>query len=216
MLNVVRLRRSWSQHVDGRLEDLGLPPTTPLRPARLGRGLPVPPVVALVAVISALAGIALGYGMVPRPDPLPSSSPARTGVASVASPSPSGSAVSSVAPTPQPSPDAYEVPPAGGLTLSEALAALNRSGTALSKFGANIPESAVIYARAERWGPMPSLVAAPEQWVWAIAISNSFLARPSCGGSQPPQPCTSQATTMMVILNYNTGAYLEDWSPAFP
>jgi hypothetical protein len=121
-----------------------------------------------------------------------------------------------VATAPQPSPSAYEVPPTGGLALSEALAALNKSGTALSRFGKNIPELAVIYARAERWGPMPSLIAAPEQWVWAIAISGSFAARPSCGSQPAPQPCPSQATTTMVILNYDTGAYLEGWSPAFP
>ena len=201
--------------MDGRLEELDLPPTTPLRPARLGRGLPVPPVVALVAVISVLAGIALGYRFVPQPVPLPSSSPATTEVALVASPSPSKLDAPSIAP--EPSPTAYEVPPTGGLTLSEALAALNKSGTALRKLGRDVPESSVIYARAERWGPMPSLVDAPEQWVWAIAISGSFVAQPSCGGAQPtPQPCPSQATTTMLILNYNTGAYLEAWSPAFP
>ena len=68
----------------------------------------------------------------------------------------------------------------------------------------------------ERYGDLPSLVSAPDQWVWAIAVSSSLLDSPPCGGPGTPQPCPSPDATTMFILNYNTGAYLGDWSPAFP
>ena len=204
--------------MDGRFGDLDLPPTTPLRPTQLGRGLPVPPVVTLAAVVCVFAGIALGYGIAPKPGPLPSSSVAA--VSLVESPSPAGSTVPSVAPTAQPAPIAFELPPEGGLTLGEALAAFNKDlmtipGAALM-IGPNIPETAVIYARVQRYGELPSLVTSPEQWVWAIDIRGSFQPV-GCGGSQStPQPCPGPFTTAMIVLNYNTGAFLATWSPAFP
>lgn len=206
--------------MDGRLGDLDLPPTTPVRPTQLGRGLPVPPVVALVAVVAVFAGIAFGYGIAPKPAPLPSSSPTTATVSTVESPSPPGSPVPSVAPTPDPTSSANDLPPGGGLSLSQALAALNEnlkdSPASLLAIGPNIPESAVFYARVERYGDLPSLVQSPEEWVWAVAIRGSFQPA-ACRSSQPsPQPCPGPSTTAMVILNYNTGAVLVTWSPAFP
>ena len=206
--------------MDGRFGDLDLPPTTPLRPTQLGRGLPVPPVVAIVAVIGVFAGIALGYGMAPKPGPLPSSSPTVATVSLVESLSPSGAPGPSVAPTSQPAPSADEVPPAGGLTLSEALAAFNKSlvdiPASVSMIGPSIPASAVIYARVERYGDLPSLVESPEEWVWAIGIRGSFQPATCSDSQSTPQPCPGPFTTAMIILNYNTGAFLATWSPAFP
>jgi hypothetical protein len=136
-------------------------------------------------------------------------------VSAVDSPPLSGSPDPSI-PGALPVPTGFEVPPTGGLTLSQALAALNNSGTTQRKFGTNVPELAVVYARVERYGDLPSLVSAPDQWVWAIAVSSSLLDSPPCGGPGTPQPCPSPDATTMFILNYNTGVYLEDWSPAFP
>lgn len=195
--------------MDGHLGGLDLPPTQPLRPTQLGRGLPVPPVVALVAVVGLFVGLAFGYGIAPKPGPLPSSSPAMTTVSLVESASPSASLALSVAPTAEPTPSAYELPPAGGLTLSEALAALDQNGTSIS-------ESAVIYARVERYGeatPNP-FAGSPDEWVWAIVIRGSFEGF-GCGGYLGSrEPCPSPATTEMLILDYDTGAFLESWSPA--
>lgn len=199
--------------MDGRPGDLDLPPTTPLRPKQLGRGLPVPPVVALVAVVGVFAGIALGYGIGPKPSPLPSSSPTMARVSLVESAAPPGSHAPSISPAAEPSPSGYELPPSGGLTLSEALAALNKV------IEPNIPESAVIYARVERYGELPSLVEAPDEWVWAIVIRGAFQPAPCGSSQQTPQPCPGQPgsfTTTMIILSYNTGALLVTWSPAFP
>ena len=184
--------------MDGHLGGLDLPPTTPLRPTQLGRGLPVPPVVVLVAVVGLFAGLALGYGIAPKPGPLPSSSPTMATVSLVESASPSASLALSVAPTAEPTSSAYELPPAGGLTLSEALAALDQNGMSVS-------ESAVIYARVERYGeatPNP-FAGSPDEWVWAIAIRGSFEGH-GCGGfnrrpdparRQPRPRCSSSTTT---------------------
>lgn len=196
--------------MDDHLGGLDLPPTTPLRPTQLGRGLPVPPLVALVAVVGMFVGLALGYGIAPKPGLLPSSSTTMATVSLVESASPSASLALSVAPTAEPTSSAYELPPAGGLTLSEALAALDQNGMSVS-------ESAVIYARVERYGeatPNP-FAGSPDEWVWAIVIRGSFEGH-GCGGFQSsPRPCPSPATTEMLILDYDTGAYLEAWSPAY-
>jgi hypothetical protein len=77
--------------MDGRLGDQGLPPTTPLKPTRHGRGLPLPPLAALVWVAGVLAGLALGYGIAPKVSPLPASSPATANTSMVGPRLPSGS-----------------------------------------------------------------------------------------------------------------------------
>ena len=197
--------------MDRRLGDQNLPPTTPLKPTLLGRGLPVPPVVVLVAVAGVLIGLALGYGIAPKPSPPPASSPTTATASLVASPLQSASPGPSVAPASAPTASAYELPPAGGLTLTEALAALN-------KLGFGISPSAVISARVERYGEAsPALVGGPsDEWVWAFVVRGSFQPA-SCGVPRPsPEPCPSPATTEMIILDYGTGAYLEARSPAFP
>jgi hypothetical protein len=177
--------------------------------------LPFIPLVALVAAVAVVAGIAFGYGLAPKPSPLPTASPTVTEVSLIEPTTQWGSAIPSF-PAFGPSPTGFEVPPPGGLTLSEALSALNDSGTPFRKFGTNLPELAVVYARVERYADLPSLVNSPEAWVWAIAVSSSLLNSPPCGQPGTPQPCPSPAATTMFILDYNTGAYLEDWSPAFP
>lgn len=196
--------------MDRRLGDQDLPPTTPLKPSLLGRGLPVPPVVVLVAAVGLLIGLGLGYGMAPEPTSPPASFPTKTTASLVASPLLPASVRPSVTPASVPTSSTYEVPPAGGLTLTEALAALN-------KLGWGISPSAVISARVERYGEAsPALVGGPsDEWVWAIVVRGTFFYA-SCGGHLPsPAPCPS-TTTEMIILDYGTGAFLETLSPAFP
>jgi hypothetical protein len=146
--------------------------------------LPVPPVVALVAVVGLFAGLALGYGIAPKPGPLPPSSTTMASVSLVESGSPSASFA-----TAEPTPSAYELPPAGGLTLSGAVSALDQNGMSVS-------ESAVIYARVERYGEATSnpFAGSPDEWVWAIAIRGSFEGH-GCGGYRPsPAPCPPATT----------------------
>jgi hypothetical protein len=196
--------------MDGRLADQTLPPTTPLKPKLLGRGLPVPPVVVLVATVGVFIGLALGYGIAPKPSPPPASSPTTASASPVGSPLPSALPVPSITPTSEPTASAYELPPAGGLTLTEAFAALSKSGLGFSP-------SAVISARVERFGEVTSEAASgnpdPWVWVWAIAIRGTLFPSP-CGNC--PSPPMTDITTEMIILDYNTGAYLGGWGPAFP
>ena len=202
--------------MDRRLGDQNLPPTTPLKPTLLGRGLPVPPVVVLVAAAGVLIGLALGYGIAPNPSPPPASFPTTATASPVASPLQSVSPGPSVAPASAPTASAYELPPAGGLTLTEALAMLTKSGMGISP-------SAVISARVERYGEMPHpslgtstrlVGGSADEWVWAIVVRGTFPPF-LWGGYQPPEP-RSPATTEMIILDYGTGAFLETRSPAFP
>jgi hypothetical protein len=77
--------------------------------------------------------------------------------------------------------------------------------------------SLMIYARVERYGEATpnTFAGSPDEWVWAIAIRGSFEGH-GCGGYQSsPGPCPSPATTEMLILDNDTGAFLESWSPAF-
>ena len=168
--------------MDGRLGDQALPPTTRLRPKLLGRGLPLPPVVILVAAVGVLAGLALGYGLGSTPGRAPAS-PTWVAASTAASPSPSVSAPQSAAPAGAPTPSSYELPPAGGLTLTEALAALNRLGWGISP-------AAIISARVEQYGDAsPSLVdGRPDEWVLAIVVRGTFMYG-SCGRIRPsPAP----------------------------
>lgn len=132
---------------------------TALRPRAAGRGLPVPPVIPLVAVFAILAGLAAGYGLAQKPDPSPAPSASQAGTAPLASPAesfgPNASAVSVVGPTAA----ALEAPPPAGLTLAQALDAMANAG-----IGA-VP-SAVISARVVRYSQVVSDAPNPDEWVW--------------------------------------------------
>lgn len=191
--------------MDRRPADEGLPQTAPLEPRLLGRGLPVPPV-AVAVMVSLFIGLALGYGVAPKPSPEPAPS---GGTASPVGPLPS--AVASVTPTRQPSP--YEPPPAGGLTLTEAL-------DALAKDGFRVPLSAVISARIARYGEVDPAHGFPaDTWVWAIVIRSDMLdwnCRNCPSGDTTYIRDTTYITTEMLVLDYKTGALLANWGPALP
>jgi hypothetical protein len=179
------------------------PPTTRLEPRMVGRGLPVPPAVVLVAAISVFVGFALGFGIAPKSNLAPISSP----TTATATASPVRTPLPSALPTPTAS--AYELPPAGGLTLAEALSALTESGMGFSP-------SMVISARVARYR---EVAAQPfshpqDQWVWAIVIRGTLVLPLTCDGCATP-PMT-EITSQMIILDYDTGALLEVWGPVFP
>lgn len=193
--------------MDRRLPDETLTRTTPLKPKLLGRGLPVPPGMVVVATLGVFIGLALGYGIVPKPGPAPASFPATATASPVAYPLPSALSVASITPTSEPAASAYQLPPAGGLTLTEALAALAKSGFRVS-------ESAVISARVDRYGAVDrTLDPQSDEWVWAIVIRGELELWP-CGNC--PSPDLTQITTSMIVLDYNTGELLGSWSPAYP
>jgi hypothetical protein len=176
-------------------EELRLPPTMPLTPRSRGRGLPVPPVLPLIAVLSVLAGLAMGYGLAPKPGPNePSSHPSETSPVAISFTTPS--ADSDLVPTARPA-ATPEIPPPGGLSLAQALDALNVS------FGSPV---AVISARVGHFPPVSA------GWVWLIVLPYSTVV---CQApADPPMFCRWTTTTELVVLDYKTGEFLEDRIPS--
>ncbi len=182
-----------------------------LKPRSVSRGLPVPPVIPLVAILCIVFGLSVGYGL-PRPTPMPSITPPETPVAATPSltsaVTPALAAVpSEVAIGPEAS-GAAELPPSGGYTLAQALQAL--------KATTDFPTD-VISARVGRFPPVST------GWVWLIVVPYSVV---ECGGTlllgpspaPTPEPtpaaCRSIDTTEMIVMDYRTGAFLEDRIPA--
>jgi hypothetical protein len=187
-------------------------PIAPVQPRYVGRGLPLPPLIPMIAVICTLAGIVIGYGVAPRPaTPLPSRE---------AAPSSLVAASPAIESSPSPvEPDIRHLvvpdrPPANGLTLSEALAALSNSPAAAAP--ANIVSAEVV-----RFGAVANSGDAPsQQWVWVFTIRTTTV--PSgghiCVTSSPgPSPrvvaCPSAKPrpipiTEQVILDYMDGSLI--------
>jgi hypothetical protein len=174
----------------------------------------------MVAIVSILVGLAMGYGLAPKPQPAPplpapsatASAPASALAPQIAYQSLAPSADPTVAPAGS-ADSTIEIPPSGGLSLSQALDALGAS------FG---PRSDVISARISRYPPVT------KGWVWLIVVPYSALycrnlpllpAGPSVPGapsaeSVPPGDCRSISSTELVVLDYKTGDFLEDRVPA--
>ena len=97
--------------------------------------------------------------------------------------------------------------PSGGVSQDEAIAAAS----------AQFPDATgVVSAKA---GPMRDFdtsqqVVSGDRWVWAIVVSGTFPL--SCGPtplpSQSPAPCPPPAKTQTVVLDYETGSFLEAFS----
>lgn len=182
-------------HMDDPFDELDLPPTTPLTPGSQGRRLPVPPVIPLVAVLSILVGLSVGYGFAPKTGPSNSPIAPSQSLRTVAVPS--GNPSSDPALVPSEPPATAEIPPPGGLNLAQALEALRVS------FGT---PAYVISARAGRYP------AVSPGWVWLMVVPYSTV---DCGArADPPMVCRWISTTELVILDYETGEFLEDRIPA--
>jgi hypothetical protein len=123
-----------------------------------------------------------------------------------------------------PTASAAESPPTGGLSLAEALVALQNSGMA--------HPSAIISARVTQLGKVEAYAAVPVEWVWVFVVNGYF---PSSGGgiqfcqaspistSGPavsPERCSLSASpvpaasTEMIVLDYYTGGFVVGISPA--
>jgi hypothetical protein len=117
-----------------------------------------------------------------------------------------------VRPSAGPTATGADLPPNGGLTLTQALAALNKSGMDLTN-------AHVISARAARsdevsGGPISG--GQDNVWVWVFVLQGSF-GIPIIGGYCDPCstfPTTTIATTEQIVLDYMTGAFLESSMPA--
>lgn len=195
--------------LDDRFEDQELPATSALKPVQLGRALPVPPVVPLVALLAILFGLALGYGLSWKPGPSPS--PVTAPIAfplPFLSPDPSPSSLIE----PAASATSGDLAPADGLTLGQALDALQKSGMGVSP-------SAILSARVARDREVSSSYAIPtDQWVWAFVVEGDFSGPSACPSRFDDPgvraPCGTVATSQMILLDYRTGALVEAYAIA--
>ncbi len=209
--------------MNDRQDDLDLPARTRLRPTAVGRGLPVPPLMPLLAIVCLLVGLAAGYRIAPNHE---ASSPSRT----------SSAPETAVAPR-----DFYQVwpgigpmtfvptlptesPPATGLSMMEALGALEGLGWGM-------PPSTVVSARVDRFGNVGwDTSFTPDEWVWVFVVTGDndssmvcgvtpeATADPSASPSVPPIQIDSSAQVFIcrvapmdatVILDFRTGELIE-------
>jgi hypothetical protein len=150
----------------------------PLKPDAKGRGLPVPPLIPLVAVISLLAGLSIGsqVSVDQRPtatSPAPMGTPSPDAIRYPVWDSPTPSEVAITVPPI----GAAETPPADGLSLEKALAALTESGFRGSS-------SVVLSAAVTQLGATGlDGSTGVGQWVWIFVVSGDFsevVGRPTC------------------------------------
>lgn len=210
--------------MDDRPADRELPHRIALEPEAVGRGLPLPPLLPLVAIAGIFLGLALGYNLAEKPGPANVRSPAPASPPATSWPSPTQPGMNLFPTMVNPTASAAESPPTGGLSLAEALVALQNSGMA--------HPSAVISARVTQLGQVEAYASVPVEWVWAFVVSGYF---PSFGGgirfceaspistSGPavsPERCplsdatVPAASTEMIVLDYYTGAFVVGMSPA--
>jgi hypothetical protein len=185
-----------------------------VKPVMSGRSIALPPIAPIVGALGLLLGLVVGFGLAPAAAPAPTPGPTTIAVASPSSP-----AAPSVDPGYVGAGSTFELPPADGLSLAQALEALDTVRIAPAT-----PD--VVSARVVRWTEVWSSPAAPpDWWVWAITVrgASPFW----CGGESasesaipvpeqsPPYPC-SGGTTEMFVFDYLTGDFLEAMSPARP
>ena len=212
----------------------------PLKPDAKGRGLPVPPLIPLVAVISLLVGLSIGsqISVDRRPtatSPVANDTPSPHVIEDPAWVAPASFEVAVTVPPI----DEAATPPADGLPLEKALVALMTSGFRGSS-------SVVISATVTQLGNMGGGGAgAADEWVWVFVVSGDFgdvamtgstctappspdsaIASPRASGPPPAatsavassapaaeqaDPCARPLATATVILDYRSGLLLQAW-----
>jgi hypothetical protein len=204
------------------LEDADLPSTAALTPVQRGRGLALPPVVPIVALLCLLAGLGFGLALARGPNPahVPAASlaPASPAATSPAPPSPAPAVGSTGQPVafgstpspsipPGPAATSQDLPPSDGLTLQQALQALATSGL-------DVSPGVVVSARVARDRDVSSGYANPtDQWVWVLSAKGDFGGPTACPSRfEDPAAlarCGVVSSTEVIILDYRTGALVE-------
>lgn len=158
-----------------------------------------------VAGASFLAGVQIAGA--PRAT-LPTSGGPSPGLVA-ATPSPSPTASPSATPSKAPTSSPAVLPPVSSLSLERALAA------ARTAFLGTSPQ--IVSAMVARYGDVSgSGLVSPDTWVWVFTARGTFPSA-SCGGlTATPHPCPSAATTARVIVDIETGAFIEANVPALP
>lgn len=195
--------------MDAREEDWDLPLTVPVNPKSVGKGLPVPPVIPLVAIIGIFMGLAMGYRIAANPEP--SAAPTRALTAAPTLPPPAAAFTAPDQPyVPIVGPISVANPPPDGLTIDQLLGKLAEPWM-------RIPSSDVLSARVAHYNQVSNTRTQSEQWVWVIVLRNDggatvngqgCLAAASADPTSP-QDCVVIRTTQILIVDYVTGDFLE-------
>lgn len=215
--------------MDDRPELQDGPSITRVKPVMGGHGLALPPLAPMVGVMCLVLGLAVGFGLAPK------TTPAATSAATPASSQAGVPVATPTAPAEEPvATMAYFAPgnvvtidvpgsvPPDGLSLTEALAALQASGLG--------DWDSVVAARIARYGEvLPSSDATTEatinSWVWVLTMrarlvgpcAGAYQVSPSDappGSADPSMPARLEWTacgflvSQVVILDYQTGAFL--------
>ena len=176
------------------------PEVVRVSPKPEGRGLPLPPLLPIVAIVFLFGGIAIGYR-------LGAANPAPTPIQTASAPADSSTLVAEASPTSTtltyfgPGPTSNELPPAGGITLASAVDSIKQAGLGASPLQ-------VISAHVARLGQIDPTNTRypPEAWMWSISVRSG---RTTCLECVP-------GTTLVVILSYATGGLVETYLPGAP
>lgn len=212
--------------MDDRPESQDGPSIARVKPVMGGRGLALPPLAPMVGAMCLILGLAVGFGLAPKAAPTATSvaTPATTEAVPVAPPTipaeePAATPIVFFAPGGVVTVDGPGLaPPSDGLSLTDALAALEAAGLG--------DRGSVVSARIARYGEfLPSSEAATDSWVWALTVHAQIVG--PCAGWYPASPSDAPPTSadpsmpaalgwtacgfwvsQVVILDYRTGAFL--------
>jgi len=196
--------------MDDRDDDWGPPDRAPIKPRSLGRGLPVPPVLPIVAAICVFLGLAMGYRIAPSPTP----TEAPPSIVAEATETPAGSDNPTAPVQPLQTPRVGFVdasPPTGGMDMDKLLESLSGRTWGIST-------ASVVSARVAHYNEVSTVHATSRQWVWVVNFRShySFMlpgegcpAAPSVAPDPSTAACPSVEATWTVILDYLTGDFLE-------
>jgi len=197
-----------------------------------GRGLPVPPLVPIVAVVALLAGVSIGYGLAPKVEPAaatiapnPTGTPTQTPVSV-----PSGYITDWSMPGDSTHVYVYQIDGDGTVLLPSET--LPPKGVSLAVAAANktapVDLASVVAAKVEPYY-MVNPTASSNIWVWAIEVKlpNPAVCRAPVLGTLSPvegpvtvpqasdvDSCAVEYQT--VIVDYKTGIWLETIAGSTP
>lgn len=203
-------------HTDDRFDDLDLPETSPVAPVQLGRGLPIPPILPVVALLCLVAGLALGLGLGSKPTSVAvSSPPSGPTIPAITDPLPASYDPSQVPIVILPEIAPTELPPGNGLSLSAALTALAKNGPKDAMV--TVAASNVVSARVVRDRQVSSSYANPtDEWVWEFIVTSDLGSTAPChsafGDPAAPVLCGASSAAEVILLDYFTGTLVESYA----
>ena len=203
-----------------------------LRPRQAGNGLALPPLVPMVAVVFAFAGLAVGFRLgATAPVASSTSSPAAARTTAAAAQTTAAAELTAAAQAVEAGsgvwyvydpassiPGLAEIPPTGGLTLKQVLAILDSGKIPTTSPPAPSISSEVIYSRVVRLRQADpfSDPGAPNPWVWAVAITGPNLAIGGPSDATVAVETSAEPSSETIVLDYRTGELIETFWTSIP